>query len=353
MTGELPPFSGASSPGFAPLLHRLKCSVVISTYQAGKLIFISPKNEHELIQYPRTFKKAMGIAVHGNKLAVATQSEVVVYSDSPGQAKNYPKRPGVYDAMYLPRVTYYTGELDIHDIHFTDAGLLAVNTRFSCVSRINADYSFTSVWQPSFIDRLEPTDRCHLNGMVVDNGTLRYLTALGETNTEKGWRKNKGNGGVLIDAPTQNILLRGLPMPHSPRLYRDGLLVLLSATGELARVDVERGSYDVIHRFDGFVRGMDRVDDFLFIGLSKLRTTSTAFGDMPIASKSPICGVAVFHLTSGKMVGFLKYETSVEEIYEVRILPALRPAILSIEKNEHEGVITVPEGVYWPRPVES
>jgi uncharacterized protein (TIGR03032 family) len=352
MTSAPPPFTCTSSPGFAELLHQLKCSIAISTYQAGKLIFISPKNDHELIQFPRTFAKPMGIAVSGNKIAVATQNEVVVYSDSPGQAKNYPKRPAVFDAMFIPRATYYTGELDIHDIHFVNDELLAVNTRFSCISRINDDYSFTGVWQPSFIDQLEPQDRCHLNGMVISNGILKYVTALGETNTAKGWRPGKANGGVLVDAQTQNTLLRGLPMPHSPRLYREGLFILLSATGELVRADVERGSYEVIYSFDGFVRGMDRIGDFLFIGLSKLRTTSTAFGDLPIASKSPICGVAVFHLPSGKMAGYLKYETSVEEIYEIRIMRATRPAILSIEKNEHEGVITVPEGVYWPTPVE-
>jgi uncharacterized protein (TIGR03032 family) len=186
--------------------------------------------------------------------------------------------------------------------------------------------------------------------MVVVNDQPKYLTALGETNTVKGWRATKANGGILIDGESQNIILRQLSMPHSPRLYDNELFVLLSGTGELARVDIAKGSYEVVHRFNGFVRGMDRVGDFLFIGLSKLRTTSQAFGDLPIAAHSPVCGVAVFHLPSGKLIGQLKYETSVEEIYEVKVLPgSVRPAIMSIEKNEHDGVITVPDGVYWPK----
>jgi uncharacterized protein (TIGR03032 family) len=216
---------------------------------------------------------------------------------------------------------------------------------------INDNFSFTEVWRPSFITRLVPEDSCHLNGMVVVDDKPKYLTALGSTSTEKGWRASKANGGILIDADTQEIIVKGLGMPHSPRLYKEGLFVLLSATGELARVDIAKGSYEVVHRFNGFVRGMDRIGDMLFIGLSKLRTTSVAFGDLPIASHSPICGVAMYHLPSGKFIGQLKYETTVEEIYEVRVLPhSIRPAIMSIEKNEHDGVITVAEGVYWPKP---
>lgn len=349
MTKDLPPFTCSSSPGLVSLLHRLRCSIAISTYQAGKVIFISPKNENELIQFPRSFKKPMGIALWDNRLAIATQNAVIVYRDAPGQAAGYPKKPGTYDALYVPRAVYYTGELDIHDLQFTRSGLIAVNTQFSCVSLIDDNHSFTSIWKPSFIDGLTPGDCCHLNGMVVENGQPKFLTALGSTSTPKGWRAHKASGGVLIDASTQDLVLDKLPMPHSPRQYPEGLFLLLSATGELIRVDTTKGSHEVIHRFDGFVRGMDRIGDYLFIGLSKLRTTSEAFGDLPIASRSPICGVAAFHLPSAKVIGYIKYETSVEEIFEVRVLAGIvRPGILSIEKNDHDGIIMIPDGIYWP-----
>jgi uncharacterized protein (TIGR03032 family) len=349
MTTELPPFACSYSPGFSKLLHELNSSLAISTYQAGKLIFISPKNEQELVQLPRSFDKPMGLAFHQGRLAVASRNGVYLYSDSPGAAANYPKRPNTYDSLYIPRAVYFTGELDIHDIEYTSKGLLAVNTRFSCVSLINGDQSFREIWRPSFIKDLRPEDACHLNGMVLENEELSYLTALGETSEARGWRPKKAQGGILINARTQELILKNLPMPHSPRLYKEGLFMLLSATGELAKVDIVAGTYQVLQQFTGFVRGMDRIGDFLFIGLSKLRTTSASFGDLPIAKHSPYCGVVAYHLPTGKLVGHLKYETSVEEIFDVRILSgSRRPGILSIEKNEHEGVITVPEGVYWP-----
>lgn len=351
MAAELPPLACSYTPGFSNVLHQLKSSIAISTYQAGKVIFISAKNDNELIQFPRSFPKAMGIALHDNKLAIASRNGVNTYLNIPG--KQYPKRPNTYDALFVPRSVYFTGELDIHDLEFTSRGLLAVNTRFSCVAIIDDSQSFTEVWRPSFIKESTPHDQCHLNGMVVRNGELMYATALGATNEDRGWRPGKANGGVLIDAKTQQLVLENLPMPHSPRLYGEGLLMLLSATGELVKVDVENGKYSVIHRFDGFVRGMDRIGDILFIGLSKLRTTSKAFGDLPIAEHSPWCGVVAFHLPTSKVIGQLKYENSVEEIFDVRVMPSMnRPAILSIEKNEHEGVIALKQGVFWPLPAD-
>lgn len=353
MMSELPPFSCTYSPGFVRLLHGLRCSIAVTTYQAGKLIFLSPRNETDLIQFLRTFIKPMGIAMHDNKLAIATQNEVLIYRNAPGQGTRYPKKPDTYDALYMPRATYFTGELDIHDVQFTSSGLIAVNTRFSCVSKIDENFSFTSIWQPSFVPDLAPQDYCHLNGMVVENGQPKYLTALGKTSEPKGWRARKGNGGILIDAGTQDLILENLPMPHSPRQYPEGLFALLSATGELIRIDPNKNSYETVHRFDGFTRGLDRIGDFLFIGLSKLRTTSEAFGDLPIASRSLMCGVIAFHLPTSKVIGHVKYETSVEEIFDVQVMPGvIRPGILSIEKNDHEGIIMINEGVYWPRPVK-
>jgi uncharacterized protein (TIGR03032 family) len=349
MTTELPPLGCRATPGFVKILHEAGISVMISTYQAGKVVLISAKNEQQLIQFPRTFKKPMGIALAGQRLAIATSNEVVVFGNSPGQGSHYPKKPNVYDIVYIPRAKYYTGEIDLHDIQFTRHGLLAVNTRFSNVSLIDDEFSFKEVWRPSFITQQVPEDFCHLNGMVVVHDKPKYLTALGETNTTKGWKPGKANGGILIDADSQDIILRNLPMPHSPRLFKEGLFVLLSATGELARVSIENRSYEVVHQFNGFVRGLDRIGDFLFVGLSKLRTTSVAFGDLPIAAHSPMCGVVIFHLPSRKVIGELKYENSVEEIYEVKILrDSIRPTILSIEKNEHDGVITLKDGVFWP-----
>jgi uncharacterized protein (TIGR03032 family) len=351
MDTELRPFTCSYTEGLPELLSSLRCTLAISTYQAGKVIFISATDKKSLIQLPRSFKKPMGIAIRDQQMAIATRSEVVVLANTPSLAATFPKQPNTYDALYLPRSVYYTGELDIHDLAFTDSGLIGVTTRFSCISKINEQFSFSPIWKPKFISSLQPTDQCHLNGMALDQGEIKYVTALGNTDSGGGWRAKKAKGGIIIHAPDQEIILDGLPMPHSPRIYEDKLFVLLSASGEIVQVDVQSGKYNVVQKLNGFVRGMDKIGDYIFVGLSKLRTTSKAFGDLPIASESIFCGVAVIQLSTGRLIGHIKYENSVEEIYDVRVLPKTRrPGVLNHYQEDHLMAITLPQGNYWTAP---
>jgi uncharacterized protein (TIGR03032 family) len=348
MDKNLAPFSCTYSPNIPELLQQLNCSLAISTYQAGKVIFISPRDRDHLVQLPRQFSKPMGMALQANKMALATQHEVVVLVNNAELAQTYPKQPNVYDGLFMPRSTYYTGELDIHDLHWTAQGLLAVNTRFSCLAYIDENFSFTPFWKPAFISNLTPDDSCHLNGVAMEGDVPRFVTILGKTSDPQGWRQTKATGGCLIDVNTHEILAEKLPMPHSPRVYDGKVYVLLSATGELAEIDFENKGYRVLKRLDGFVRGLDRIGDYIFIGLSKLRQTSTAFADLPIAQRSIFCGIVAMHLPTLSIAGYIKYENSVEEIYDVKVLPGMmRPGILNLEKPESRLALSTPSKTYW------
>jgi uncharacterized protein (TIGR03032 family) len=348
---EPAPFACSFTEGIPELLFSLRCTLAISTYQAGKVIFISAKDRNGLIQLPRTFKKPMGIAIEGERMAIATRHEVVVLANNTALAPTLSKQPNTYDALFLPRSIYFTGELDIHDLAFTPNGLIAVTTRFSCISKIDSNFSFTPIWKPKFITELDPRDQCHLNGMALDQHEVKYATALGTSNEPGGWRENKATGGVLLKVNSQEFILKKLPMPHSPRIYEGQLFMLLSGTGELIKVNLATQTYDVVQRLNGFVRGMDKLGDFLFIGLSKLRTTSKAFGDLPIAKKSVFCGIAVVQLSTGRLIGHIQYENSVEEIYDVRaIVGTRRPGILNHYGEDHQTAVTLPNGSYWAQP---
>ena len=151
-----------------------------------------------------------------------------------------------------------------------------------------------------------------------------------------------------MDVSSNAIVAEGLAMPHSPRFYNGALYVLESASGNLVCIEPSSGKKDVVVSLNGFVRGMDRAGDYLFIGLSKLRKKSVAFNDLPIAAKSLFCGIVVVHLPTARVVAELKYEDSVEEIYDVRILQGLRrPGLLSAQKAEHRLALTTPEEDYW------
>jgi outer membrane protein assembly factor BamB len=86
-----------------------------------------------------------------------------------------------------------------------------------------------------------PEDRCHLNGMAVVDGRVKYVTALAVSDAAGAWRESKANGGVIVDVETDEIVLGGMSMPHSPRWHEGRLWVLNSGAGELWRVDPATG----------------------------------------------------------------------------------------------------------------
>ncbi|MCB9283330.1 MAG: TIGR03032 family protein [Lewinellaceae bacterium] len=353
MSQALPPFSCSFSPQIPELLLQLRCTLAISTYQAGKVVFISPQpNGEKLIQLPRTFKKAMGMALHDNKMAIATMEEVLVLVNSPELAFHYPRQPRTYDALYMPRAAYYTGQIDIHDLDYGAGGeLFAVNTSFSCLIKIDDNYSFTPIWKPPFISHLASEDRCHLNGMAMQDGKPKYVTAFSTGDKMQAWRDVVTTGGIVMDVATNEIVAEGVPMPHSPRLFDGKLYLLLSATGELVQLDLNSGKYDVVCRIEGFVRGLARCGDYAFIGLSRLRKSSSTFAKLKIADVANQAGIAVVHLPSGAFVGEIKYHMSVDELYDVQVLPGLlRPGILNTDKPEYKMGLSTPGATYWAQP---
>lgn len=345
------PFSCQYTPGFAALLHQLGSSLAISTYQAGKVVLVSPNDTGGIVQLPRSFRKAMGLALEGDKMAVATLDEVIVLRQSAALAQHYPKQPCVYDALYMPRATYYTGGLDVHDLEWGRDGLYGVNTYFSCLIKVDAEYSFTPIWQPPFITQLAAEDRCHLNGMALRDGVPAYVTAFNTGNTPKSWRPTVTTSGVVLEVASGEVIAHSLAMPHSPRLYDDGLYVLLSAKGQLVRIDTATGALTEVFQYPGFLRGMDRHGDYLFIGVSKIRTTSRTFSAIDDQLKQSAAGVLVVHIPTGELVGQLAYTQSVEEIYDIKVLPGLRrPNILSTLNDDHRMGLSTPFATYWGTP---
>jgi uncharacterized protein (TIGR03032 family) len=336
------------SPKVPEILHELGCSLIVSTYQAGKVIILSVLDNHRIIQLPRDFKKAMGLAVDGRKIAVACQNKIEVLANAEKLAPNYPNKPNTYDSLFLPRATYYTGELDIHDMHWVDEKLTAVSTRLSCIATIEEDYSVKPIWQPNFITSIIPVDKCHLNGMAVYNGEIMYASAFGKSDIEKGWRENILKNGIIIDVKTNEIVCEGLPMPHSPRVYDGQLIFLLSGTGELVEMDVDSGRIEVVTRFKGFARGMCKWGDYLFVGLSRFRKNSTTFRELNIKAKKLECGIDIVHLPTGMIVGNLRYSNDVQELYDIQILHGNgRTGILNPEMNFHEVSINLPNKDFW------
>ena len=327
MNALLPSFHYTYSPTLPKLLWQLGCTLVFSTYQAGKVIFIRATGPEKIEQHALDFPRPMGLAVSDQRIAVATRDEVVVLANTSVGESTEPQHLdsgtliGAAEGTYVQEKTYFSGEIDTHDLAWGKEGLWAINTLLSSMALADDSSSFESQWRPPFVSDIAPEDRCHLNSMAMVDGQPEYVTAFGKVDTFEGWRENKVSGGILMNVPSGEIVLEGLPMPHSPRMYDGKLYLLLSGTGELVCAEPEAGRYEVVTQLPGFVRGMARCGDYLFVGLSKLRKTSSTFAALPISEQAVFSGIMVVSLSEGRIVEHLKYETGCEEIYDVQILP--------------------------------
>jgi uncharacterized protein (TIGR03032 family) len=333
---------------FVEVLHRLGASLLVSTYQANKLLAVRA-GDNGLSTLVRTFDKPMGLAAAGGRLALGTRKEVWFFRNAPDIAPRL-EPAGRHDACFVPRSAHVTGDICIHELAWAEEELWVVNTRFSCLCTLHPDYSFVPRWRPPFITALAAEDRCHLNGLAIVDGRPKYVTALGETDTAGGWRANKPHGGCLIDVSNGEMICRGLSMPHSPRLHDGRLWFLESGTGQLVLVDAATGQRQTVASVPGFARGLAICGPYAFIGLSKIRPTSAMDG-VPLAQRREQlkCGVAAVDLRSGSVIAFLEFQTAVEEIFDMQLSLGLRfPEVIGFQQETIQQTFVVPAGLPEP-----
>ena len=331
------------SEQFGPILSRLGVSLIVSTYQAGKLCVLGT-HQGELRLSFHNFDRAMGIASSPDMLAVGTRSQIVTLLSAPSVARGVPPENS-HDAAWLARRSAITGDFHVHEMAWSGGELWVVNTLFSCLSTIDEQHSFVPRWKPPFIKQLAPEDRCHLNGLAMRDGLPGFVTAMSQTNSAQGWRPVKAHAGVVIDVETAEVVVDGLSMPHSPRVNGQNLWLLNSGMGQLLHVELESRERTVVEVFPGYTRGLALHGRFAFVGLSRIRERST-FGGVPLAEHRDKlrCAIAIVDLQSGKAVAFFEFTSGVEEIFDVQVTPFRNPAIVgpSSDVDETGNVWLIP-----------
>jgi len=333
---EEQPFRYTYSQGLGELFEQLDITLLVTTYQAGKLcVFRSRQGKISML--PRSFKKAMGVAADARRMAVATQHEIWFLQNETVIAPKVEPRD-TYDACYIPRRSHVTSNIDLHEIAWGGDQLWLVNTLFSCLATIENRSSFVPRWHPPFVSALSRHDRCHLNGLAMQNGMPAYVTMFAQTDTPQGWREHKLDGGIIMHVGSGEVVARGLSMPHSPRIHGGRLWALDSGNGRLVCVDAHSGHVESVVQFDSYPRGLAFCGCFAFVGLSKVRE-KRVFGGVPIADNDieRHCGVAVVDLRRGVIAGKLEFERSVEEIFDVQILEGIRyPTVIGFDQDTIE-----------------
>ncbi len=143
------------------------------------------------------------------------------------------------------------------------------------------------------------------------------------------------------------VMTRGLSMPHSPRWHAGRLWVCESGAGTFGFIDPNTGKYEPIAEVPGFTRGVDFAGNLAFVGLSQVRE-SAVFSGIPITERltedERTCGVCAIDLTSGRVVALLRFETSVQEVFAVTVLPGRRyPDLINDDDELVENSFVVPD----------
>lgn len=343
MTEGAPPLTVSLSQHFLSWLYEAQISLAFTTYQTNRLFLIGLKPDGRLSTFERHFDRPMGLHASNDGLVMNSRWQIWELPNAvpPGQTYND------YDRVFVPRTAYTTGALDVHDIAVDRGGrIVFVNTLYSCLATVSARSSFTPLWRPPFISALAPEDRCHLNGLAMVDGEPAYTTAVCRSDVVAGWRDRLAEGGCIIDIEDGEIVIDGLSMPHSPRVFGGRLWVLNSGTGELGYVDRPKRSFEPVAFCPGYLRGLAFHGPHAIVGMSKSRHDS--FGGLPLearlASKDADarCGLAVVDLRTGVIAHWLKLEGVVTELYDVVVLTGCRrPMALGFKTDEIQRFITI------------
>src|SRR5436190_1508183 len=106
---ETTDLSSVHTTSLPAILDRIGASVLVTTYQAGKLIAVRSDGGVANTHF-RAFHTPMGLALDNGRLALGTKREVWTLEDMPAVgAKLDP--PGKHDAVFVPRSLHYTGHI--------------------------------------------------------------------------------------------------------------------------------------------------------------------------------------------------------------------------------------------------
>ncbi len=158
--GGLEPLRSVHTSNLPEILHHFGVSVMVTTYQAGRLVMLRAQ-DGVLNTHFRSFDKPMGLAVDNNRLAVGAATSIWEFHNLPAVCQKLDAAkesdeslsaslavPAKHDACFLPRTTHWTGDIQIHEMSWVGQGneaeLWFVNTRFSCLARRSNIYCFES-----------------------------------------------------------------------------------------------------------------------------------------------------------------------------------------------------------------
>lgn len=331
------------SRGLSGWLGQNRLSLAITSYQSGRIYLVGSDKQGRVSFFERIFERAMGVVGNAQRIYLGGLYQLWRFENilRPNEVIH-----GQFDKCYVPRNAQTIGDVDIHELGIRKNGkVVFVNTKYSCLAELSPTHSFKAIWKPKFISKLAPEDRCHLNGLAMVDGEPRYVTAVCKSDSVDGWRERRRDGGVVIDAQTDEIVCEGLSMPHSPRWHNGRLWLLNAGTGYLGWVDLEKKAF-VPHAFvPGFARGLSMIGNVAAIGLSKPRNQRfeglQLDDELKKRDAEPWCGVQIVSLTNGDVLNWIRFDGDMGEIFDISFLPNVKhPMMIGLRTPEIRDLIT-------------
>lgn len=329
---------------FLNFLSAENMSVTFTTYEGGKLILVGPGNNGPVVA-ERDFERCMALMVEGEDIWISTFHNVLHLENAILPKQRWNEH---WDRLYLPRTSIFTGGVDMHEImRANDGHMYGVVTGHNCIAQIcpSSRGSFAPYWKPPFIDAIVPEDRCHLNGLCLEEGELAYVTMVAQTNTAQEWKKHRDDGGVIMDVRTNEVVAEGLCMPHTPRLFKGDLWFLEAGKGYLCKLDLKTGVVDRPLWLPGFLRGLHFYKNYAFICCSAPRDKT--FNGLPLDKEledrgvQSRCSLDVINMDTMELEYSCSITGAVKEIYDVGLLENCRQPLLHGFLGEDIRKITV------------
>ncbi|MEJ2043082.1 MAG: TIGR03032 family protein [Reinekea sp.] len=316
-------FSSSSTESFLSFLQSQKVSLAVTSYDCQRLIIFREKN-NQLDTHLVPVARPRGVAVTAGRLTVAAYTEIINYARHDNLLERLkPEDKDQADSLFLPLNKHITGEINVHDIAWGTEGLWLVNSRFSCLCTLQPDLSFKPRWFPPFIDGPTGDGAGHLNGMAMDNGKPAYVTCFGAFFGGQDWKNLASlETGLLIDVQRDEIVLDGMWMPHSPRVYQGKVYLCNSGYGEVICYDPVTKKSKVILTLPGFTRAITFWGGYMLVCCSKIRQ-SDAKAKMPVADRvnENYAGVYIVNLTDYSIVAYNRFDGDVSQLYDIAIIP--------------------------------
>ena len=314
-------------------LNIKRVCLLISSYQSGRLLVVGADDNGGAVLQQHKFDRAMGICAYKGGFVFGTLHQVWRFC----LVNPLAKAPSDGQLLLMPQNCHYTGFVNCHDVTRTKNNeIIYASTLFNCVAKITESGNLNPIWVPHFIEDFIPEDRCHLNGLALDDGQLRFVSMLGTSVQKAGWREDRSNGAIF-DMTTNEAVASGLWMPHSPRIDGKQLYALESGRGSFGAVSKGKISEKLL--LPGFTRGLDFHDGIAAIGFSRPRPESIE--GLPLNARlkaggiKPSCGVVLYDIAASKVAHSIEFSAGVEELYDVAFLPGTsNPRLIHPNSNE-------------------